>query len=765
MERHKDYTPKSTLTVSVDVIIGVIGIGSNYLLTACSKNVVSGELNVKQITKLLLLPLEYKRCKRKMKRFKRHQKRRFKKRMKSPLNDEEVEGENSSDDEPDAESSDEDYDDDPQDAYFNQENLSPILQKGNKMLLSGNTPRVTSIESPLSQTVKRTTEIHEIKRKKFRKFERSVKHLFNSKCFYYSDTIDLTNIDISDQTIGKPFNSEGYVVNEFFWNYNLIKPMIHFGESFVKPIICGFVDSIPLKLQSKSSDNLTINGKVILISKKSNKRAGWRYMRRGIDDDGKVANFVQTDQILIIGKSILKFTIIRGSIPLFFSQDPINPIIEIERDFSENNSKFLKHMSNLREMYNWKDISLLSLIETNLKTEGKIGKYYEKVSISNCYSFTWFDFHKICSKLRYENVKLLFNYELSEKLINYGYDDVSSKQRGIIRVNCIDCLDRTNIVQKSICQFILDEQLNKYGLEIIEAEEFKYQYGIIWFNNGDNLSSMYANTQAMKGDFTKFGKRKYSGLLNDGILSIVRYYYGVIVDYYQQVVIDFLLGDINETLFCMYESILDNMDPNILNKLEVLKRDLIISNLNFQQGEILLGSWWVKSTFVINKLRKQPMIDIILILTNENTFLVKLGNDGIREFKKIENLNVREVSIGDYFNDTVTKLSRDSQFNKGVLISFSNGYDSVNIIPDSAKRTPSSTKNLQLGCTLDRIGIKFPFNMPHENVAKILGTLRAVYVNGAMKESVIVSIERARKDTGYFKVINYELKRLIWGGR
>jgi len=33
----------------------------------------------------------------------------------------------------------------------------------------------------------------------------------------------------------------------------------------------------------------------ILISRRSSKRAGTRYNARGIDDDGKVANFVESE--------------------------------------------------------------------------------------------------------------------------------------------------------------------------------------------------------------------------------------------------------------------------------------------------------------------------------------------------------------------------------------------------------------------------------------------------------------------------------------
>jgi hypothetical protein len=48
-----------------------------------------------------------------------------------------------------------------------------------------------------------------------------------------------------------------------------------------------------------------------------------RYNSRGINDDGNVANFAETEQILVGGpgnNSITSFVQIRGSIPLFWAQ-------------------------------------------------------------------------------------------------------------------------------------------------------------------------------------------------------------------------------------------------------------------------------------------------------------------------------------------------------------------------------------------------------------------------------------------------------------
>lgn len=62
-----------------------------------------------------------------------------------------------------------------------------------------------------------------------------------------------------------------------------------------------------------------------LISRRSRYRAGTRYFRRGVDQDGHVANFNETEQLVILDKpgdsSInLSFVQIRGSVPLYWAE-------------------------------------------------------------------------------------------------------------------------------------------------------------------------------------------------------------------------------------------------------------------------------------------------------------------------------------------------------------------------------------------------------------------------------------------------------------
>ena len=62
-----------------------------------------------------------------------------------------------------------------------------------------------------------------------------------------------------------------------------------------------------------------------------------------------------------------------------------------------------------------------------------------------------FDFHKQCGATNYARLSLLWD-EIGAEFERFGYffrdgAGASAQQTGVFRTNCIDCLDRTNVVQ------------------------------------------------------------------------------------------------------------------------------------------------------------------------------------------------------------------------------------------------------------------------------------------------------------------------------
>lgn len=140
--------------------------------------------------------------------------------------------------------------------------------------------------------------------------------------------------------------------------------------------------------------------------------------------------------------------------------------------------------------------------------------------------------------MRFENVATLMDM-LSNTLDDFGYTvensgKVEQKQNGVLRTNCMDCLDRTNVVQSAAARRALEIQLRKEGIDLTIQGDTQW-FNTLWADNGDAVSKQYASTAALKGDFTRTRKRNYKGALTDMGLSISRFYSGIVNDYFRLV--------------------------------------------------------------------------------------------------------------------------------------------------------------------------------------------------------------------------------------
>ena len=78
-----------------------------------------------------------------------------------------------------------------------------------------------------------------------------------------------------------------------------------------------------------------------------------------------------------------------------------------------------------------------------------------------------------------------------------------SSQLGVFRTNCIDCLDRTNVVQSLLARCCLLKEFQKLGW-LSESEklesfaEFETMFKNLWADNADMLAKQYTGTGALK---------------------------------------------------------------------------------------------------------------------------------------------------------------------------------------------------------------------------------------------------------------------------
>ncbi|CAL8087034.1 unnamed protein product [Calicophoron daubneyi] len=304
--------------------------------------------------------------------------------------------------------------------------------------------------------------------------------------------------------------------------------------------------------QCCSSTDITI----ILFSRRSRYRAGTRYRRRGIDPDGHVANYVETEQILQTHMAdhphVVAFLQARGSVPLYWSQTGLKyrPPINLEKDDADNQAAFARHWNQLSD---FEQLFIVSLLDTGRKrAENRLSEaYVHHLMLYNKEKFTviLFDFHDYCRGLRFENASILLANMMDTlrdmKFCWVVQDELICRQRWIFRVNCLDCLDRTNLVQCMFAGVMMATQLKKFGLLGPEdglPSPIMHTTQRMWANNGDAISHQYAGTAAMKGDFTRTGERTMNGMMRDGVSSVNRYYlrFREIV---RQAAIDLLLGN------------------------------------------------------------------------------------------------------------------------------------------------------------------------------------------------------------------------------
>lgn len=337
----------------------------------------------------------------------------------------------------------------------------------------------------------------------------------------------------------------------FVWNGNLLTPFKGlYIQKFCLPLIHGFI----------SINFCVINGHSLnwsIVSRRSVQRAGTRLHRRGIDKDGNVANFVETEQIVEYQGDHASFVQIRGSIPLFWHQNPDlrykPPPTLLEVDPQDHHSTCLRHMNDLMTMYG--KVVCVNLVDQK-GAEGNMEIAFQN-AINNMSSpsirYEYFDFHAECRKMRWDRLSILID-RLSHDQDEMGFflllrdGSLSSLQDGVFRTNCIDCLDRTNVVQSMLAHRNLESVLKK--LQILQQNQtLDYQYSFellfknVWADNADIISTQYSGTGALKTDFTRTGKRTKMGLLQDGLNSLIRYYRNNLTDGYRQDSIDLFLGN------------------------------------------------------------------------------------------------------------------------------------------------------------------------------------------------------------------------------
>jgi len=560
-----------------------------------------------------------------------------------------------------------------------------------------------------------------------------------------------------------------------------------------------------------------------LISRRSIKRPGLRYLRRGVDDHGNTANTVETEQILSTpswdpSRKVYSFVQLRGSIPLYFSQSPyaFKPVPVLHHSTETNQLAFERHFRELIRRYG--KVQAVSLIDKH-GGEAKLGEAYEKfVRMVNesggldgyDLRLEWFDFHTECRGMKFENVKRLVD-KLEATLDDFGEtiiqdNTVVQTQTGIVRTNCMDCLDRTGVAQCAFAGRALEKQLKSEGIEIdLHGDSSTQWFNILWADNGDAISKQYSSTAALKGDYTRTRKRNYRGALNDLGLTLSRYYNNIVNDYFSQACIDYLLGNVSTQVFKEFEVELQSADPGIsVQKLRQNAIDTCCKIVIGDQSEELVGGWTMLTPRQPNTLRTLPFEESVLLLTDAAVYNCRFdwNTDKVLSFQRIDLRSITRINYGTYITSILTDTQTDEKRNVGLVIVYRDGDENAlrvntrslrslfnqNVQDTSGsssewdiyswfKGTKRSTSRFMAFKALPVTNCVTGKSQNSANVSEIEAVrsiceeieraMMAVKGRHPEKMSVIedqdiISLAEAKKRTGYLEHLVYDIKKLVW---
>ncbi|KAB1263822.1 Phosphatidylinositide phosphatase SAC1, partial [Camelus dromedarius] len=391
-----------------------------------------------------------------------------------------------------------------------------------------------------------------------------INHVLTVDGFYFSTTYDLTHTLQRLSNTSPEFQEMSLLERadqRFVWNGHLLRelsaqPEVH---RFALPVLHGFI----------TMHSCSINGKYfdwILISRRSCFRAGVRYYVRGIDSEGHAANFVETEQIVHYNGSRASFVQANSRINTTLLVSETKPQVQTTATDQQSSKScldgFQRHFDSQVIIYG-KQI-IINLVNQKGSEKPLEQAFAAMVSslANGMIRYIAFDFHKECKNMRWDRLSILLDQvaEMQDELSYFLVDSagmVVSNQEGVFRSNCMDCLDRTNVIQSLLARRSLQAQLQAdvhvrlgvlhVGQKLEEQDEFEKIYKNAWADNANACAKQYAGTGALKTDFTRqavrTGKRTQLGLLMDGWNSLIRYYKNNFSDGFRQDSIDLFLGN------------------------------------------------------------------------------------------------------------------------------------------------------------------------------------------------------------------------------
>jgi hypothetical protein len=237
-----------------------------------------------------------------------------------------------------------------------------------------------------------------------------------------------------------------------------------------------------------------------------------------------VSNFNETEQIVIVGDSagglggydqssiagnkgtekvqVLSYVQTRGSVPVYWAEVnnlSYTPKLQIRgvdiatkaarTHFDEQirlyGDNYLVNLVNQKGREEKVKVAYQQMVRLLVSSPGESKEVSEKTSERfreiepteksqnvDRLHYIYFDFHHECRGLKWHRALLLLD-KLGDGLLEQKYfhsieggvtSTVQSYQQSVVRTNCMDCLDRTNVVQSMLARWTLNKQMIDIGV-------------------------------------------------------------------------------------------------------------------------------------------------------------------------------------------------------------------------------------------------------------------------------------------------------------
>ncbi|RCH84503.1 hypothetical protein CU098_007509, partial [Rhizopus stolonifer] len=362
------------------------------------------------------------------------------------------------------------------------------------------------------------------------------------------------------------------------------------------------------------------------------------------------------------------------------------------------------------------------------------------------------------------------------------------KQTGVFRTNCMDCLDRTNVVQSAFGRSVLNLQLMRFGISeypeqgIKYYDEFERIFNNVWANNGDMISRMYAGTSALKGDFTRTGKRNITGMMNDASNSLARMYFNTIKDFWRQATVDYILGYHKAEIFRhVPQSTKMSAEPGIERRWAKIRSNAIniSSEIVIADDETRMAGWTLLSPSDTSNARKFE--EKVVLLTEKALYVCSYnyGLEKVIQFKRLALETILSIQMGEYILSSLTPASRSEDQNYGMILRHLTDGELVRWNTGSIHNQSLGDINIEKEPEEDDYIVfkAVRYNVLGEldgevetckqqiiemvkEIAKATG--HSPEDNEFIIQKPIISLEQAQKTDGIFKKMGYRLKQAIW---